>query len=169
MFTRSFRTLTLARQTKISVSKRQFWSKVPLGPDDPILGVTIAFNKDTSPKKINLGVGAYRDDNGKPFVLECVREAERRIYEGKMNHEYAGIVGVPEFNKVARELALGKDSQVVKENRAVTIQTLSGTGALRVSGDFMNRFLDVPSKAVWLPKPTWGNHNVIFTDRKSVV
>jgi aspartate aminotransferase len=50
------------------------WSKVQMGPEDPILGVTVAFNKDTDPKKINLGVGAYRDDNGKPFILESVRE-----------------------------------------------------------------------------------------------
>ena len=45
-----------------------------MGPEDPILGVSVAFNKDTDAKKINLGVGAYRDDNGKPFVLESVRE-----------------------------------------------------------------------------------------------
>jgi len=54
--------------------KRGFsvWSNVTLGPDDPILGVTQAFNKDTSPNKMNLGVGAYRDDNNKPFVLPTV-------------------------------------------------------------------------------------------------
>ncbi len=50
------------------------WSKVEKGPEDPILGVTVAFNKDQHPKKINLGVGAYRDDKGKPFILNCVRE-----------------------------------------------------------------------------------------------
>jgi len=113
---------------------------------------------------MNLGVGAYRDDAGKPFVLQCVREAERRIVDGKMNHEYAAIGGVPEFTKVVKELALGKDSPIIKENRAVTIQSLSGTGALRVAGDFIKRHLDVPDKSVWLPNPTWGNHNVIFTD-----
>lgn len=66
---------------------------------------------------MNLGVGAYRDDAGKPFILQSVREAERRIVEGKMNHEYAAIGGVPEFVKVAKELALGKDSSVIQENR----------------------------------------------------
>lgn len=50
------------------------WNKVQMGPEDPILGVTVAFNKDTDSKKINLGVGAYRDDNGKPFILDCVKE-----------------------------------------------------------------------------------------------
>lgn len=50
------------------------WSHVPKGPEDPILGVTLAFNKDTSPQKMNLGVGAYRDDNGKPYILPTVRK-----------------------------------------------------------------------------------------------
>lgn len=48
-----------------------------MGPPDPILGVTEAFKKDTNPKKMNLGVGAYRDDQGKPFVLSCVRKVQR--------------------------------------------------------------------------------------------
>jgi aspartate aminotransferase len=143
------------------------WNKVQMGPEDPILGVSVAFNKDTDPKKINLGVGAYRDENGKPYVLQCVREAEKRIYEGKMDHEYAAIGGIPAYNKVCQELQLGADSPVIKEKRAVTIQSLSGTGALRVAASFMNRFIDLPGdnrKNVYLPNPTWGNHNTIFQD-----
>lgn len=53
-----------------------WWGGVQMGPPDPILGVSEAFKKDTSPKKMNLGVGAYRDDQGKPFVLSCVRKVE---------------------------------------------------------------------------------------------
>lgn len=56
------------------------WNAVQKGPEDPILGITVAFNKDTNPKKVNLGVGAYRDDNGKPFVLECVREVISSLF-----------------------------------------------------------------------------------------
>lgn len=51
-----------------------WWSEVQMGPPDPILGVTEAFKRDTNPKKMNLGVGAYRDDQGKPYVLNCVRK-----------------------------------------------------------------------------------------------
>lgn len=51
-----------------------WWGGVQMGPPDPILGVTEAFKRDTNPKKMNLGVGAYRDDQGKPFVLSCVRK-----------------------------------------------------------------------------------------------
>jgi aspartate aminotransferase len=53
------------------------WSAVPLGPPDAILGITEAFKADSAPEKINLGVGAYRDEAGKPYVLSCVRKVNR--------------------------------------------------------------------------------------------
>jgi len=138
-----------------------------MGPEDPILGVTVAFNKDTDPKKINLGVGAYRDDNGKPFILESVREAEKRIFEKNMDHEYLPIAGNAQFNKLVQELQLGTDSQAIKDKRVVTVQCLSGTGALRVGGDFMERFINLPGdnkKTIYVPDPTWGNHIPIYGD-----
>jgi len=138
-----------------------------MGPEDPILGVSVAFNKDTDPKKINLGVGAYRDDNGKPYILECVREAEKRIFDGNLDHEYLPIGGLAKFNHLCQELQLGANSPVIKDKRAVTIQTLSGTGALRVGAEFMSRFINLPgdnAKTVYVPNPTWGNHNTIFND-----
>ena len=60
-------------------SLRGFWNDVPKGPEDPILGITVAFNKDADPRKINLGVGAYRGDDGKPFILEAVREVQEQL------------------------------------------------------------------------------------------
>lgn len=87
-----------------------------MGPADPILGVTEAFRKDTNPKKINLGVGAYRDDNGKPFVLACVKQAEEIISSSHLDHEYLPIVGNSKFCQAAAELAFGKDSKVIKQN-----------------------------------------------------
>lgn len=51
---------------------RAWWSNVEMGPPDAILGITDAYKRDTNPDKINLGVGAYRDDNGKPYVLPSV-------------------------------------------------------------------------------------------------
>jgi len=136
-------------------------------PDDPILGVTQAFNKDTSPNKMNLGVGAYRDDSNKPFVLPTVRKAtaelQKRLDEGKEDHEYLGIVGDPSFNKAAIKLALGETSKQIEEKKVVTIQALSGTGALRVAGDFLHRFYP-HNKQIFLPTPTWANHIPLFTD-----
>lgn len=92
-----------------------WWSGVEMGPPDPILGVTEAFKKDTNPKKINLGVGAYRDDNGKPFILPCVRDAERKLASSSLDHEYLPIGGNAKFCQAAAELAFGSDSAIIKD------------------------------------------------------
>uniref|UniRef100_A0A158PAL5 Aspartate aminotransferase n=1 Tax=Angiostrongylus cantonensis TaxID=6313 RepID=A0A158PAL5_ANGCA len=131
-----------------------------MGPPDAILGVTEAFNRDTNPKKMNLGVGAYRDDQGKPFVLPSVREAEMRLMAEQLNKEYAGIAGLPDFTKLAAKLALGENSEVIKSGRITTMQSISGTGALRIGSEFIAKFH--PKKVVYQPTPTWGNHIPVF-------
>jgi len=137
-----------------------FWANVEMGPPDAILGVTEAFKKDPNPNKMNLGVGAYRDDNNKPFVLPCVRKAEEIMLSKHLDHEYAGISGPPDFCKAAFELAMGKDSEVIASGRNATVQGISGTGALRIGSSFLSKFFH--TKTVWLPTPTWGNHLPIF-------
>ncbi|KZZ91855.1 Aspartate/other aminotransferase [Ascosphaera apis ARSEF 7405] len=139
------------------------WANVPQGPPDAILGITEAFKADSFPEKINLGVGAYRDDAGKPYVLPSVREAESRIVDTKLDKEYAGITGVPAFTKAAALLAYGPDSAAVKEDRIVITQTISGTGALRVGGAFLQRHYP-GAKKVYIPTPSWANHAAVFKD-----
>ncbi|KIH43639.1 hypothetical protein ANCDUO_26350 [Ancylostoma duodenale] len=131
-----------------------------MGPPDAILGVTEAFHRDTNPKKMNLGVGAYRDDQGKPFVLPSVREAEQRLMAEKLNKEYAGIAGLPDFTKLAAKLALGENSEVIESGRITTMQSISGTGALRIGAEFLAKYH--PNKVVYQPSPTWGNHVPVF-------
>lgn len=137
------------------------WEKVEMGPPDAILGLSEAFKKDTDKNKINLGVGAYRDDNGNPVVLPSVIEAEKRISEKKMNKEYAAISGVPEFNKASADFAFGENSRVTKEGLNATTQCLSGTGGLRLGAAFLKLFYN-RNLEVYLPSPTWGNHMNIF-------
>jgi len=162
MFTRQItRAASYARSFATNAHKTR-WSHVEKGPDDPILGVTEAFKKDTHEKKMNLGVGAYRDDNNKPHILPSVKAAEKKIMDSNLDHEYLPIIGLADFNKAAISLALGKDHPYLKEKKYTTIQTLSGTGALRVGAAFLGRFL--PNSTVYLPTPTWGNHNPIFLD-----
>lgn len=132
-----------------------------MGPPDVILGVTEAFKRDTNPKKINLGVGAYRDDNGKPFVLPSVLEAEKRLVEKNLDKEYSPISGTAEFCKHSILLALGDDSQHVASGQNATVQAISGTGALRVGGAFLASFFP-GVKDIYLPTPSWGNHGPIF-------
>merc|ERR550539_804544 len=85
------------------------WGHVQMGPKDPILGVSEAFKADPNPNKINLGVGAYRDDDCKPVVLPSVKEAQNRINDANMDNEYAPIVGILRFVDLSLELAYGKD------------------------------------------------------------
>lgn len=136
-----------------------WWSHVELGPPDAILGVTEAFKRDANPNKINLGVGAYRDDDGKPYILPCVSKAEQSI--SSSNKEYAPISGVPEFCKLSIELALGHDNAQLANNTNATVQGISGTGSLTIGAKFLKAFFP-GVKTVWLPTPSWGNHTPIF-------
>nr|CAH7768483.1 unnamed protein product [Callosobruchus chinensis] len=138
-----------------------WWSGVQMGPPDAILGVTEAFKKDTNPNKINLGVGAYRDDNGKPYVLPCVRKAEEQLRAKNLDKEYSPISGTPEFCKRSIELALSENSDVIANGLNATVQGISGTGSLRVGAAFLNGFFP-GNKVVYLPTPSWGNHTPIF-------
>jgi len=138
-----------------------FWTGVEMGPPDAILGVSEAFKKDTSPKKMNLGVGAYRDDNGQPFVLPSVRKAETLIMDRALNKEYAPIGGEGDFCRESAMLAFGNDSSVGRDGLNVTIQGISGTGSLRVGTAFLAKWFP-GNKVVYLPKPSWGNHTPII-------
>lgn len=151
-----------------SVAGKSVWAVVPLGPPDAILGITEAFKADQDSRKVNLGVGAYRDNAGNPFVLESVKGAEARLGERFPDKEYTGIMGVPEFTALAAMLAFGEDSPALKARRVVVGQSISGTGALRLGADFLGRFYthEGLSRLVYLPTPTWGNHQAIFRDAR---
>ncbi|KAG1474005.1 hypothetical protein G6F56_000618 [Rhizopus delemar] len=133
------------------------WNSVTQGPPDAILGVSEAYKKDSSPNKMNLGVGAYRDDGGKPYVLTSVKKAENLMLEKNLDKEYAGITGVPAFTKAAGELAYGENSPAINENRLAISQSISGTGALRIGAEFLNAWYP-HAKNIIVPNPTWGNH-----------
>ncbi|EJT48226.1 aspartate transaminase [Trichosporon asahii var. asahii CBS 8904] len=134
-----------------------FWAKVPQGPADPVLGVTEAFKRDPSDQKINVGVGAYRDEDGKPYVLDSVRKAEDILHQKKSDKEYLPITGLAQFLVLASELAYGKDSKPLQEGRIAVVQSISGTGALRIGFEFIRQFYPGP-KNLYLPQPTWGAH-----------
>jgi aspartate aminotransferase len=110
-----------------------------------------------------LGVGAYRDDKGKPYVLPSVRTAEEKIVASSLDKEYAGITGVPSFTKAAAVLAYGADSLPIKEDRVAITQSISGTGALRIGGAFLERFYP-GAKKIYIPTPSWANHAAVFKD-----
>ena len=139
------------------------WGAVQKAPADPILGVNEAFKKDTNPKKQLLGVGAFRDNNGKPYILPCVTAAEKIILERGMDHEYAPIDGIAGFREKAAAIAFGADSDVLKGNRLATCQSLSGTGSLRLGFEFLREWYPNKNAKIYVSDPTWPTHKGIAT------
>lgn len=140
------------------------WHHVPQAPPDSIFKLTAAYKADTYEKKVNLGVGAYRDDNGKPWVLPVVKKATQILLnDDTLDHEYLPILGLAEYTTAAARLILGSDSPAIKENRVVSAQTISGTGANHLGGLFLSRFYGFNGdKKIYLSDPTWANHQAIF-------
>mmetsp|Transcript_20800 Transcript_20800/g.49390 ORF Transcript_20800/g.49390 Transcript_20800/m.49390 type:complete len:545 (-) Transcript_20800:328-1962(-) len=135
------------------------WEDVPAAAPDAILGIAAAFRACDNPNKVNVCVGAYRDENGRPYVLPTVRKAEYRMLEQDENHEYLSIEGDREFIDCAMKFAYGTDQGFLDRHLAA-VQTLSGTGACSIGGRFLAQFW--PDHPVYVPDPTWGNHHAIF-------
>ncbi|MBX3706480.1 MAG: aspartate/tyrosine/aromatic aminotransferase [Pseudomonadales bacterium] len=133
---------------------------VPLAPRDPILGVTEGYNADPRPEKVNLGVGVYYDDAGKVPLLQSVRRAEALLEAEAQPRSYLPIDGVPGYLRAVQALVFGADAAALREARIATVQTLGGTGALRVAADFLRRFN--PDAGVWISNPSWENHRALF-------
>jgi aspartate aminotransferase len=91
---------------------------VPQAPEDPLFGLMAAFRRDQDPNKVDLGIGAYRDDNAKPWILPVVKMADERLRsDPNLNHEYLPIAGLPEFTTASQKLVLGGDSPAINEKR----------------------------------------------------
>ena len=133
---------------------------IEMAPKDPILGVTEAFVADTNPKKVNLGVGVYTDDNGKVPVLECVKRVEEERAKSGAPKAYLPIDGLKTYDAAVQELVFGKDSEARKSGRIVTVQAIGGTGGLKIGADFL-RIL-TPKATVWISDPSWENHRALF-------
>ena len=133
---------------------------IKAAPADPILGLADSFKAETRSPKINLGIGVYKDDLGNTPIMRAVKQAEGRLYELETSKNYLAIDGVAEFNARTKELLFGADSEVVKKARAKTVQSLGGTGALRIAAEFIKR--QTKAQNVWISNPTWPNHNAIF-------
>ncbi|MFZ1752633.1 MAG: amino acid aminotransferase [Caldilineaceae bacterium] len=129
-------------------------------PPDAILGLTEAFKNDPNPRKINLGVGVYKDADGTTPVLGTVKEAEKRLLRGEQTKSYLPIEGSPEYGAASQRLIFGDSHEIVTSGRAVTAQVPGGTGALRVAGDFIRKI--TPGATVWVSDPTWPNHPSVF-------
>jgi aromatic-amino-acid transaminase len=147
-------------ESNLIMTNPSLFSAIDMAPRDPILGITEAFNADQNPQKINLGVGVYYDDNGKVPLLSCVQKAEEILIATPAPRTYLPIEGLAAYDKAVQELVFGADSAVLQEKRAVTVQAIGGTGALKIGADFLKRF--APDSEVYISDPSWENHRALF-------
>ena len=136
------------------------YQSVEMAPRDPILGLNEQLNSDTRTEKVNLGIGVYSDDEGRLPLLKAVRAAEQLQIEGANPRGYLPIDGLAAYNKGAQTLLLGKDSPVIAEGRAITVESIGGTGALKLGADFLKSL--TPDSTVYISDPSWQNHRAIF-------
>ncbi|XP_051002561.1 aspartate aminotransferase, cytoplasmic [Acomys russatus] len=143
------------------------FAQVPQAPPVLVFKLTTDFRDDPDPRKVNLGVGAYRTDDSQPWVLPVVRKVEQKIAkDNNLNHEYLSILGLAEFRSCASQLVLGDNSPALKENRVGGVQSLGGTGALRIGADFLGRWYNGTNNKdtpIYVSSPTWENHNAVFS------
>ncbi|MCA8505410.1 aspartate/tyrosine/aromatic aminotransferase [Burkholderia multivorans] len=136
------------------------FSAVQLAPRDPILGLNEAFNADTRPTKVNLGVGVYTNEDGKIPLLRAVREAEKARVDAGLPRGYLPIDGIAAYDAAVQKLLLGNDSPLIAAGRVVTAQALGGTGALKIGADFLRTVN--PNVKVAISDPSWENHRALF-------
>ena len=143
------------------------YQHVEMAPNDPILGLNEQFNADNRTNKVNLGIGVYSDDNGRLPLLKAVRAAEQQHFDGATPRGYLPIEGLASYNKGAQALLLGQDSPLIAQGRAITVESIGGTGALKLGADFLKKLS--PNSTVYISNPSWQNHQAIFEDAGFVV
>ncbi len=137
-----------------------FFANVELVPGDPILGLTEAYNADSRPIKVNLGVGIYYDESGRIPLLRAVNTIEQQLATDAKPRGYLPIDGLPAYNQATRELVFGKDSPLLAAGRVATSQTIGGSGALRIGADLLHKLL--PHATIAISNPSWENHRAVF-------
>jgi len=129
-------------------------------PGDPILSLNEDFQRDPRTDKVNLSIGIYFDDEGRLPVMQAVAKAEAALLADMGPRPYLPMSGLVAYRNAVQALVFGEDSPARAAGRIATLQTLGGSGALRVGADFLKRYY--PQAQVWISDPSWENHRVVF-------
>jgi len=146
--------------TTMTPSSSSVFAHVPPYPGDPILSLMEAFQQDARADKVSLSIGLYFDEQGRLPVLDCVRQAAQALSQNAVPCGYLPIEGIAPYRQLVQDLVFGADHEAVRAQRIATIQSLGGSGALKVGADFIKRYF--PDAEIWLSDPTWENHLAIF-------
>ncbi|MEQ0825796.1 aromatic amino acid transaminase [Enterobacter dykesii] len=137
------------------------FQKVDAYAGDPILSLMERFKEDPRSDKVNLSIGLYYNEDGIIPQLKAVTEAETRLNAVPHGASlYLPMEGLNAYRNTIAPLLFGADHAVLAQKRVATIQTLGGSGALKVGADFLKKYF--PDSGVWVSDPTWENHVAIF-------
>ncbi|EAM9796659.1 aromatic amino acid transaminase [Salmonella enterica] len=137
------------------------FQKVDAYAGDPILSLMERFKDDSRHDKVNLSIGLYYNEDGIIPQLKPVAEAEARLNAQPHGASlYLPMEGLNTYRHTIAPLLFGANHPVLQQQRVATIQTLGGSGALKVGADFLKRYF--PDAGVWVSDPTWENHIAIF-------
>ncbi|HHU7182192.1 TPA: aromatic amino acid transaminase [Escherichia coli] len=137
------------------------FQKVDAYAGDPILTLMERFKEDPRSDKVNLSIGLYYNEEGIIPQLKAVADAEARLNAQPHGASlYLPMEGLNSYRHAIAPLLFGADHPVLQQQRVATIQTLGGSGALKVGADFLKRYF--PESGVWVSDPTWENHVAIF-------
>lgn len=138
---------------------KSFFESVEHAPPDPIFGLTAAFQEDPRTNKQNLGVGVYQDELGKTQTMQVVQKATELLARESFSTSYLPMSGFVPYINLVQELVFA-NTQALADRRVATVQTIGGTGALRVGAEFLHQLAGC--RKVLVSNPTWGNHKDIF-------
>lgn len=127
---------------------------------DPIFSLGEACRNDPRAQKVNLTVGLYYDDQGRIPLLDTVRDAEARLAAHPEPRDYLPLEGRHDYCTVVQDVVFGADAAVLQEGRVATIQTLGGTGALKIGAELLHTAY--PESELWMSDPAWPNHHAVF-------
>lgn len=133
---------------------------IPAYPGDPILSLMEDFERDPRADKVSLSIGIYFDNDGRLPVIRAVRAAEQALLQELGSRPYLPMEGLGDYRSAVQKLVFGETHEVVRNGCVATVQTIGGSGALKVGSDFLKRYFH--DSEVWISDPTWDNHRTLF-------
>ncbi|CAM1506197.1 Fc.00g058380.m01.CDS01 [Cosmosporella sp. VM-42] len=139
-----------------------FFENVQQGPPDPMYHLKVAADRDHDPKKVDLGVGVYRNEAGHYHELQALKEAKKALVATNPGHDYEVTTGSASFLQKAATVVFGKDSEQLKSGKVASVQTISGTGAVHMGAMFLKKSVPGMNQSIYIGTPAWGNYQPLF-------
>lgn len=139
-----------------------FFQDVPQGPPDPVFILKSAVDADKDPKKVDLGVGVYRNEQGQYNELATIKEAKKVLTQRALGHDYEVTTGDAEFLASAADILFGSSSSALRSSKVTSVQAISGTGSIHLAALFLSRCASFKGKKVYIGTPAWGNYEPLF-------